>query len=63
MIPDIGLTVMRIHQWGEQLDYVAQIRIGDEQSVLVWGAAGLKHERFQVGDKWKLHIFTSLSES
>jgi hypothetical protein len=58
VIPNIGEVVVR---WVEVIvednnrayhphqDWVAMVRIGDEQSVLVWG---LKCERFKSGDKW-----------
>ena len=57
--PDIGCTVLRTLEDGSTtLDWVAQVRIGDEQGVFVWGAAGRNFERFRPGiDTWRNYVF------
>lgn len=37
--PPIGQTVI----FNGKLDYVAQVRIGDEQFVLLWGVSNIRH--------------------
>lgn len=45
MMPDIGKTVLR----NGTVDWLCQIRLGEEQFVLFWGGA---KERYKRGDKW-----------
>lgn len=51
-LPPIGMTVRRRTQDGWRWDWVALVRIGDEQGVAVWGAAWPQQDRFSPTDEW-----------
>ena len=61
LIPRVGQVVLRFKDGTWSHDWVEQVRIGEEISVLVWGNAGRAYERFGQGqDTWKecLHLLT-----
>lgn len=52
-MPPIGMTVERL-TGGWWPDWVALVRIGDEQNVAVWGSEWPRVRRFSTADVWRL---------
>ncbi len=54
LIPNIGETVSRSKTGDYAFDFIAQVLIGEQCSVLIWGVS---KERFSLDDYWQPVVF------